>query len=412
VKREFQALERALKEFVEQPDFTALVIAAADNDVVMPSKILDAFDRQRDDLMVLSFPFECTTAAAYVDQVVQQLNLQSEAAGVELAAEGRPLWPALPLEAADSRRPVALRIRALVDWVAASVGRDTRIAWGLLPATILDSIGWRELAGAVLPLRGVEPWMEQHRFVIRDLHDPRLLIPDLEQLGVNDALTMEIDFGPEQMLDSLVRTASDKSLPKAERMDALFQLAAVDASYKRLPDALQKYQVLYTYYDGERDELRKGLCLGGAGDVHLRAEDPVNARVRYRQALATVVPLGNLGATLPLLLGAGESSAKLGDWPEAEGYYDYASQTAGKLFNPWAKCDALEQLGLVRWRQQKYHAAVEAWTSGKNLAKQFGYTERRLSILDQMIAVYEEAQMWADVQLLRTERASVEAGSA
>lgn len=70
MKREFRALERSLKEFVEQPDFTALVIAAADNDVVMPSKILDAFDRQRDELMVLSFPFECTTAAAYLDQVV------------------------------------------------------------------------------------------------------------------------------------------------------------------------------------------------------------------------------------------------------------------------------------------------------------------------------------------------------
>lgn len=378
----------------------------------MPSKILDGFDRQRDDLVVLSFPFECVTASAYVDQVVHQLNLQAEAAGAELAAENKPLWPALPLDAADSRVPVAQRIRALVEWVAVAVGAETRVAWGLLPATILDALGWRELAAAVLPLRGIEPWMEQHRFILRDLHEPRLLIPELEQLGVHDALTMEIDFGPEQMLDSLVRTASDKSLPKAERMDALFQLAAVDVSYKRLPEALEKYQVLYTHYDGERDELRKGQCLGGAGDVHLRAEDPNNARVRYRQALAVVAPLNNLGATLPLLLGAGESSAKLGDWPEAEGYYDFANQTAGKLFNPFAKCDALEQLGLARWRQQKYHTAVEAWTSGKDLARQFSYTERRLSIIDQMIAVYSEAQMWSDVQLLRAERASVEGGKA
>lgn len=412
MKREFQALERSLKEFVEQPDFTAMVIAAADTDVVMPSKILEAFDRQRDDLVVLCFPFECTTAAAYVDQVVQHLNLQAEAVAAELEAEDRPPWPTLPLDAADSRRPVAQRMRTLLDWVAASVGHDTKVVWGLLPATILDGAGWRELAAAVLPLRGVEPWMEQHRFVLRDLHEPRLLIPELEQLGVDDALVMEIDFGPEQMLDSLVRTVRDRSLPKAERMDALFQLAAIDVAYKRLPDALQKYQVLYAYYDDEQDQLRKGLCLGGAGDVHLRAEDPINARMRYRQALATVAPLDNLGATLPLLLGAGESSAKLGDWPEAEGYYDYASQAAAKLFNPWATCDALEQLGLARWRQRKYHAAVEAWTRAKNMARQFGYTERQLSILDQMIGVYEEARMWADVQLLRAERASVEASQA
>lgn len=408
--RQFRALEQTLREFIEQPDYPALVLAAADPDVVMPAKILESIDRQSDAVVVLSFPFDCTSAGGYLDQVVQQLALQAEAANADARAEERRPWPEQPLSARDPRAPPAERLRCLVEWAASIVEGDAPIVWALLPSTISDHAGWQQLGAAVLPVRGVEPWMERHRFVVRDLHDSPLLIPELRSLAIRDVLVMELDFSPEQALDALVRQTKDTSRPVSERMDALFQLSAVDVAHARLPDAVDKYAVLFGYYDEQGDAPRKALCLAGAGDAHLRGNDPGTALVRYRQALALAGPTENLALMLPPLVGAGTAAMQLGDWKEAEGYWLMANQVAGKLFNPWAKCDALEQIGEARWQQGNYAGAVEAWTSGKQLAAQYGHLERRRSILDRMIVAYSAAHLWADVEQLRRERAEVPEG--
>jgi hypothetical protein len=60
-------------------------------------------------------------------------------------------------------------------------------------------------------------------------------------------LTCEVDFSTPALTDGLSQGAADVSLPVTERMACLYQLAALDYTYKRYPDALQKFGVLHDF---------------------------------------------------------------------------------------------------------------------------------------------------------------------
>ncbi len=78
---------------------------------------------------------------------------------------------------------------------------------------------------------------------------------------------------------------------------------------------------------------------------------------------------------------------------DAEGYFKHSSDVSGKLCNPYTKCDALEKQGEAQWKLGRLSEARETWEAGKNLGRQFGYTERALSILDRLVAMYRVSGM-------------------
>lgn len=409
MKRESAALDRAVRDVIKYDDHVGLVVAAQDRDVLFVAKLLAAIERNPNQPPVLNFPFACTRASDYLDEVARYLTRSAEAANVDLVARGHAAWPDPPLLLSASGEAPARRLRAAIDWVT-SVAEGTRVVWGLLPATIEDPQGWQQLIHPLLPLDGVPAWMEQHRFFIRDLVSPRLLVPELGRCGVTSILVMDIDFGPERALDTLVTTVNDQRIPTAERMQALFQLAAVDLAYRRWPEALEKYGLLERYYAEREQPRERGLCFSGAGDVYLRSGDARMARTRYRQALALLAPLEQLGAVLPTLMGMATATRTLGDLVEAEQCYDYIAKIGGKLNNPWVRCDALEQLGLLRWQRRDHEGATVAWRQATQLARSFGDEQRAAAVHERLRSAHVEAEMFDELAAIELdERARVTA---
>lgn len=407
MERQAAALLTSLREFIDQPDYPTLVLSATDLSIIFPNRMLANLDRQDEDTYYLLYPEPCTSAVAYMDVIAARVSEELEVLNTELAARQVAPLPSLPLEVNDSRYPPAQRLRAAIEHCGTHLPGGATIVWGLLPAELTDAAGYRALVAPLLAMEQVEPWMDRHRFLLRDHAERPLLVPELLQAKNDRVLVMEIDFSNERWVQNLVDTASDKKLPSDERMNAFFMLGVIDFGFKRFPSALEKFGVCFNYFEQKGNQLMQGLCLNMAGDTMRQAARPHDALKFYQQMVAKAVEDKNLPLIQQGTMNAGVMCLELSKNQDAEGYLRHADETAGKLNNPYAKCDAMEKRGLAAWRLGKVDEAVDVWIKGKDLAKQFDYKERAASILDWLIALCRNSALYHRVATFEAERAAL-----
>lgn len=410
MQREIDRLTNSLREFVAQPNYPTLVVVGSDAGIVFPHRILAAFDRQDDEAYYLLFPQPCASADAYFEVVLGSLRAQLEIFDQELGARSLPPLAPLPLQVEDGRQPLARRLEALVRHIGRQMPSDSPIVWGLMPGELVDVAGYRALVEPLLAIERVPPWMDRHRFLLRDRREAPFLAPELQAQGNDRVLVLDLDLDPARVTSSLAETAADRSLPADERMLAFFQLGGVDMALGRYPEALEKYGLAFNYYQAQGNRPMQVLCLTSAGDTLRQSGDPAGALERYQQSLALSVEEGSAPLIRPGVHGAGLCCLDLGRDAEAEGYLEHSNQLAGKLNDPFAKADALELLGLARYRQRSVEQAVDTWLAGKGLALQFGYELRAAAILERLAQACDEQGLTDRAAAFRRERAPLDAG--
>ena len=402
------ALLTSLKDFIAQPDYPTLVLNGTDASMVFPSRSLAAFDRQDEANYYLLFPQPLADAKGYMGVVAESLTQQLEVLNTELAARQLQPLPSLPASVMDARYPLGERMRAMVQHCGQHLPGAAPIVWGFLPGELSDVAGYRQLVGPLLAEQEVEPWMERHRFILRDSAPASPLTKELHAAKNDRVLAMELDFSAEGFVQGVVDTASDKAAPPDARMNAFFQLAAVDFAFKRYPEALEKYGACFNYFEQQGNKPMQALCLSGAGDTQLRTAKPDEALKFYQQCLAIGVDEKSLPLIQVSTFGAGNACLQLSRFEEAEGYLKHADDASAKMHNPFAKCDAMEKRGLAAWHQGKTEQAIDIWTKGKELAKQFSYPTRAISILGGWIELSRKAGPSRRLVELQAEKAALE----
>ena len=410
MKASVEALTASLREFIEQPDYPTLVLDATDSANVFPLKILSAFDRQDEENYYLLFPQPCAAASAYLDEIAKSVGAQIEIFGAELAARKLPPWPQPPLEMSDSRQPLERRLQAIIRFMGEHLPGAGSIAWAFLPGTLTDLAGYHALIAPLLLPSNVPPWMDRHRFLVRDQQATPYIVPRLFQEKNDRVLVFDVELDNARALSGLADTAGDGTQPPDDRMLAFYQLAAVDFAFQRYPEALEKYGHMFNYYHGTGNKSMQALCLTGAGDTLREAGKPEEALLRYQQSLAISCEEKNVPIMHGGTYGAGSTCLILGRDEEAEQYLDQANRLASKLNNPYAKCEAMEKLGIARFRQGKKEAAVDVWLKGKDLSKQFGNEERAKLILEHLIATCDQTGLASRRGEFEREHASLSDG--
>jgi tetratricopeptide (TPR) repeat protein len=426
MRQEFMGMESALREFIKQPDHPTLIINASDSDVAVPASLLNNWDREWDTHIFLLFPFECGNAGQYLDHCMQALAAQIGAFNQEQertkeGADADAAWAPLPLFCRDPRQTPAKRMQAAVEHVRGLITDPVDIVWGVLPTTMGDAPGYRKMVACFL--EGYQPWMDGHRFIVRDDRLAPALLPEMQRRKRDDVLAVSIDFSVENAANSLVETVNNPGHAMAERMQALSQLAALDLAYKRYPQALEKYSLLHAYHLESGDVVGQALALGGAGDVDVRRGQLKEAKERYQQALAVAAPSTNLMPTMNLLLAIGECCLGMQQFAEAKEYLQLASNVAGAMSSPFAKISAMENLGLAQVALGEGGDAVATWVAAKDLGKQFGLLEHCDIILSHLVDLhtrvglrerahtYRQERDMLKQQSLKNDRAKAESGA-
>ncbi len=411
MQRRADGLVTFLREFAAQPDYPTLILNGTDASMTFPNCALAAFDRQDEEAYYLLFPQACTSAASYMSAIAQALADQLELFQAELAARDLAPLPELPLSVRDARHAPAERLRAAVEYCGEHLPGSDPIVWGLLPTELPAPPAYRALVEPLLARHAVEPWMARHRFILRDRAEQPFLVNELLASKNDRVLVMDLDFSNERHVQELVETVHDREAPADDRMQALFQLAAVDFGFRRLPQALEKYGACFNYFEREGNTTMQSMCLLGAADVMHHAGRAPDALTFYQQALALGIEHKSLPVVQQSTFGAGLSCLELSRDEEAEGYFQYAAESSGKLLNPFAKCDAMEKRGMAEWRLGKLREAIGTWTQGKDLAKQFAYRERAAAMLDLLIAASRRGASERRAAEFEQEKAGLEASA-
>ncbi|HET6584993.1 MAG TPA: hypothetical protein VFG69_16165 [Nannocystaceae bacterium] len=395
MKRKFEELRENLDEFVQQDEFPMLVVGCVSEELAYVVKFLQALEEKYKQHYIIVFPQPFDTPAGYLDGVVESIRLQVEAGNSMRAEQGEPPMPPVPPALTDPRRTPAQRLEGVLQYLRSLLPdeEEHRVVVGLLPLSCPDFEAYGKLMTTIMPVPAIQPWMQPLRVVLYDDRTQKKLLAAMRARKVEHVLTFDVDFSTPALTDALAKDAADPSQPVRERMASLMQLAALDYSYKRYPDALDKYGVLYKYYEGENIPSMQALALLGTGDTLRAAGHPVEAKQRLQQGIALAMEHKVLPILLNLLLSAIGVCMELQHYEDAESYAESGAKVAAGVLNAFAYCDMHELAGDAQIAQGKLAAGIKSYKRCQELCKMYEYFHRWTSVLEKQKKLYEDARL-------------------
>lgn len=395
MRRKFEQLRANLEEFVQQDDYPMLAVGCLPDELAYVMKFLQSLEEVLPAHMIAVFHQPFPDAGTYLDGMLESVRVQLEALAPLRVERREPPIPALPLAVMDPRRDPSKRLIDLLDHLRLLLPNEDeyRLVIGLLPLQCKDPGGYAALIRSILPVPEPPAWGNVVRIVVYEDRNLRPLTPILQAEQAERVLTFDVDFSTDAMADALVDDASDRSLPRAERMLALTQLAAIDYSYKRYELAFTKYAALFDYYVEVEQPDMQALCLLGAGDTLHAAGESEAAKLRLQQGIALAMQHRSLAVLLNLLSSAHGVCMILRHYADAETYADAATRVSAEVLNPFANADSFEARGDAQVRQDKLAEAVASYQRCRELSRTYQYFQRWESVLGKLTQVYARAQM-------------------
>ncbi|HET9959033.1 MAG TPA: hypothetical protein VFQ61_31295 [Polyangiaceae bacterium] len=425
MRRALKDTKENLLEFVEQLDHCLLLVGMSDVEVPYVLKTLEQIRAENPASLYVAFADEFQGehdyGLAFAQRLEQLLTLENE----ERAAEKRELLAPFPPDFTAPHTPAKQRIVLAFEHLRGWILDPTvdRVVIALVPMQAQPGPLYGKFVAQFAVHQGVrDPWMAYGRVIGREDRTTHSTSDALNFVKADGMLAFDVDFSTEAMAEDLSKDAVDPSLPVADRMQAVLQLAAVDMSYKRYDEAVAKYVLLHGYYGSSGAPLMQSMCLLGIGDCMRMAGQVAMAKEKYQQGLAQVLssrpaypvpvpPLADgspnpnpplnpegLPILLNLLLAAGESSMSLQQWQDARDYFESASGVAARCMNPYAAADAMDRQGDAELMLGKPAEAIKAWADAEKIAEAGGYTERRIGVLSKTQRLYEEAQHFPEAR--------------
>lgn len=417
MRRKFEELRENLDEFVQQDEYAILLVGCLSEELAYVVKFLQALEEKHAHCYFVVFPAGFDGAEEYLDAVVASIEVQVAGANELRAGRGEPPFPGVPAELSDRRRAPTLRLRGILDYLRGLLppaddeeGDEHLVVVGFLPLTCKDYEGYCTLMSAVATSPELQPSLERTRVVIYDDRSRSDLVRFLGTREVDNVLTFDIDLSTPALTDQLTRDASDPSLPLPERMNALLQLAALDYSYKRYPDALEKYGVLYQFYGKQGLLSMQALCLLGVGDTLFAAGHPKPAKERLQQGIAlAMADKGALPVLVNLLLSVQGVCMALRHYEEAESYAESGTKVAAATLSPFVYTDFHELMGDAQLAQNRVKDGLVSYAKCKDLCKTYEYFHRWKSVLEKERKLYDAARMRCEQRDIEIQLGVVEA---
>lgn len=395
MKRKFEELRENLDEFVQQDEYPMLVVGCLSQELAYVVKFLQGLEDKHPQNYFVVFPQPYDDPGHYLDGVVESVRLQVEAAGPMRAERGEPPFPPLPPTLSDPRRTPAQRLEAVLHYLRGLLPNEDehRVVVGLLPLSCKDFESYGKLMTSIMPMPTVQPWMKALRIVAYDDRTHKKLAAGMRASKVEHVLTFDVDFSTPALTDALAHDAADPSIPVPERMSCLMQLAALDYSYKRYPDALEKYGLLFKYYETEKVPAMQALALLGAGDTLRAAGSLKLAKQRLQQGIAIGMEHKVLPVLLNLFLSVTGVCMQLSQFDEAESYADSGAKVAAAVLNPFAYADMHELKGDAQIAQGKLADGLTTYKRCQELCKTYEHFHRWISVLERQKKLYEDAHL-------------------
>jgi tetratricopeptide (TPR) repeat protein len=279
---------------------------------------------------------------------------------------------------------------------------------GFLPLENRDNDAYCRLMASILPVPHVPRWMLPLRIIVYDDRRQRQLALLLRARKADTVLTYEVDFSTPALTDALSRDAANPSVPLPQRMAALLQLAALDFSYRRYPDAIQKYGVLYRYYEDPPLPAMQVLCLQGVGDTLHAAGKPEEGKRALQSGIALALEHKALIPLLQSLPSIINVCVTLGHHADAESYAQSGMRAAEASMNAPVYTSLVEKKADAQRAQGKKDEALASYRHCLTLCEMYEQFSVWKSVLGKLCTLYDEAGMSAESRAAERELQRVE----
>jgi tetratricopeptide (TPR) repeat protein len=409
MRRKFEELRENLDEFVDQTEYSVLVVGCLPDELAYVLKFLQGLEDKHAENFFLPFGQDFDAPGPYLDALTGALRGQMDAAVAVRAERNEPPFPPIPSELFEAHRPADQRLLDLLKYLCRLLPDEPghAVVAAFLPLRCQDFSAYARLVASVILASETEPWMPLLRVVFYDDRSMRLLANAMQKRAMTHVLTFEVDFSTPALTDALTKDAANTTLPVAERMASLLQLAALDYSYQRYSDALEKYRVLYTYYEETKIPSMQAICLLGTGDTLRATGDLPAAKQMLQRGIALCLEHNVLGVLLNLCISAVDVSFSLKHYPDAESYADSGAKVAAGLLNPFVYADMLERRGDAQIEQRKLGEAIESYKRCGEISRMYEIFPRWKSVLEKQAGAFERAERPGDRRAAQKELACV-----
>jgi tetratricopeptide (TPR) repeat protein len=411
MRQKFEDLRVNLDEFIQQTDYSLLLVSCRPEDCAYIARFLDGQDAARPESFFIVWPGPFVDASRYVTSLVQFLKQRLEEAKSAREERGDRPFPAPPLPLEDELRDPALRFREWLEFLVTLLDdpENQSFVVGLLPNDCQDAEGYARLVGSVLPIPSRPAWLEPLRIVAFDSKEAPQLVPLLDQRSADSVLTWEVDFSTPALTDALAREASNPSLPLEERMMSTLQLAGIDCAYQRHAEARAKFALLYDYYAEPPQPTMQAICLHGAGESLLATGENEEGKRFFERALALCMRDDKaFGPMLIILQSLIRVCFLLQRHAEAESYAKSGGALAAASLNPSLYAYLEELRGDAQRAQNKSEAALQTYEHARKLAEVYELQTVWKSVLDKLVQLHSEAGRNGHAHELQRERQRVE----
>src|SRR5215470_1397440 len=118
MRRKFEELRENLDEFVDQVDYSVLVVGCLPDELAYVLKFLQGLEDKHPEDFFLPFGQDFDAPGPYLDALIEVLRAQVEAA-VGVRAERNELpFPPIPSELFETQRPVDQRLLGLLKYLS------------------------------------------------------------------------------------------------------------------------------------------------------------------------------------------------------------------------------------------------------------------------------------------------------
>ncbi len=383
-----EVLRDRIAAHISQEDHPLLVLTSFDEEVPTIARVVDQIDGGSPADIVFLHSDTAGELGAYVDGLATAVSAQVEEVNHARTASNLPGFE--PMPPASSGSAPATRLRALVTHIVRWLpDGDNRLVLAFLPDTISDRAGYASAIGALL---GADPSVVRRvRLIVRDDVRTPFLREALARAGYRGAIHAFSRVTVGDIADHVALQVGDRAAPPARRMNALLQCAVLDFALGRYEAAMDKYGLLYTYYDAHRVHELKALVVKSVADVLARLERSDAARDKYLQALEIASDACSLMLVLQITSALGDLATRRGAYGEADVSYSLSADAAEKLGLAHARADALSRAASARVEGGDLSRAVAAWTVAANVSRESDYPARLTQVLGSLRDIAKHA---------------------
>jgi tetratricopeptide (TPR) repeat protein len=381
-------IQSEFQRFIESRKENLLIISCEPQDSALLLKAIEALEDDPKSIDIfLTFIQPFTDSAQYVREIPPIISRQLDEVNEDLVKRGDPVLPPLPAELTDESQKPLNQLVGLMRYVESLAKDGRRVIWVFYPLQV----------GATTPFAEMVHYINDElktgslrvtKLIVRDSAAKPVLERGLD--GQPNVKVCRAGLDPESLEKKLNEKANDPSLPADEQAQCHMMLAGFDVANRRYDTALARNLELLGYFRHTGQQHQQSLVTNNIGDLYYTQKKFKEAQTWYERAINLSVGMKSEPLVLYQSFNLGNALLMQNRFADALVYYAAMEQLARASNLKVQQIQALEQMGMAKYRMGNSSEAAENWEKAVEVSRELKFVEGQRTNLEHLRDLYQE----------------------